>query len=76
MAAISARSARLRQRAARLREKKQRESKSREVQRDKERLREKDFIAKTVIILFSWHNNIIMQSDYPKELSINLLFCC
>ena len=48
MAAIGARSARLRQRAARLQEEKQRESMGREVRRDKERLREKELIAKTV----------------------------
>lgn len=47
LAAISARSPRLRQRAARLQEEKQRESMSVEVQHDKERLREKDLIAKT-----------------------------
>ena len=46
MGTLSARSARLRQRAARLQEAKQRESMEREVQRDKDRVREKELIAK------------------------------
>ena len=46
MGTLSARSARLRQRAARLQEAKQKESMEREVQRDKDRVREKELIAK------------------------------
>ena len=46
MEMLTNRSARLRQRAERLQEEKQRESLEREVRRDKERIREKELIAK------------------------------
>ena len=46
MDSVGARSAKLRQRAVMLQEEKQRESMEREVRRDKERVREKELIAK------------------------------
>merc|ERR1712227_1194527 len=46
MGNLSSRSMKLRQRAARLQEEKRKESMEREIQRDKERIREKELIAK------------------------------
>ena len=46
MGNLSSRSMKLRQRAGRLQEEKQKESMEREIQRDKERIREKELIAK------------------------------
>ena len=55
MGNLSSRSMKLRQRAARLQEEKQKESMEREIQRDKERIREKELIAKPASSYF--HHN-------------------